>query len=171
MTQALREEHINPALRLAESLVDLMGIGLQRTQFLKSLESSLLSGRPNGLAFKRRVSRTEAGTKQSVDLRSIVLSNPLLDFLVHRHLRKDGKGKAARALTLREFLNILRSHYGLYIDREPPGLSIPQDLLRANKVWLERRLRDLGLLVGVNDAESMKQLKPRFVVADTVPAE
>jgi hypothetical protein len=29
-------------------------------------------------------------------------------------------------------------------------------------MWLERRLRDLGLLVGVNDAESMKQLRPRF---------
>jgi len=27
---------------------------------------------------------------------------------------------------------------------------------------LERRLRDLGLLVGVNDAEAMKHLKPRF---------
>jgi hypothetical protein len=30
---------------------------------------------------------------------------------------------------------------------------------------LERRLRDLGLLVGVNDAESMKQLCPRFEVS------
>jgi len=27
---------------------------------------------------------------------------------------------------------------------------------------LERRLRDLGVLVGMNDAESMKQLRPRF---------
>ena len=44
-------------------------------------------------------------------------------------------------------------------------LKIGQDLLRANKQWLERRLRDLGLLVGVNDAESMKQLRARFDVA------
>jgi hypothetical protein len=34
--------------------------------------------------------------------------------------------------------------------------------LLRNKNWLERRLRDLGLLIGVNDAESMKQLKPRY---------
>ena len=82
--------------------------------------------------------------------------------LVHRHLRKDGKGKVERPLTLRSFLDLLRTHYGLHIDREPPGLSVPQELLQANKMWLERRLRDLGLLVGVNDAESMKQLQPRF---------
>lgn len=63
------------------------------------------------------------------------------------------------------FFDLLRDRYGLYVDREPPGLSVPQDLLRANKAWLERRLRDLGLLVGVNDAESMKQLRARFVVA------
>jgi len=78
-----------------------------------------------------------------------VLSHALLDFLVHRHLRRDGEGKATRPLTLRRFLDILRDHYGLYVvDREPPGASIPQDLLRANKQWLELRLRDLGLLVG-----------------------
>jgi hypothetical protein len=129
------------------------------------LDSSLMPNRPNGLAFKRRVSRSEAGARRTMDLRSIVLSNSLLDFLVHRHLRKDGEGKTARPLTLRKFLDILREHYGLYVDREPPGMSVPQDLLHANKQWLERRLRDLGLLVGVNDAESMKQLRARFDVA------
>ena len=132
---------------------------------MKALDSSLMPNRPNGIAFKRRVSRSEAGTRKAVDLRSIVLSNALLDFLVDRHLRKDGEGKAARPLTLRRFLDILRDHYGLHVDREPPGMSVPQDLLRANKQCLERRLRDLGLLVGVNDAESMKRLRARFDVA------
>jgi hypothetical protein len=116
------------------------------------------------MAFKRRVSRSEAGTRKAIDVRSIVLSHSHLDFLVHRHLRKDGKGKSAHQLSFRRFLDLLRTHYGLYVDREPPGVSIPQDMLRANKVWLERRLRDLGLLVGVNDAESMKQLRARFAV-------
>jgi hypothetical protein len=43
--------------------------------------------------------------------------------------------------------------------------------LRAGRPWccadfgIERRLRDLGLLVGVKDAESMKQLRARFDVA------
>lgn len=162
---ALRNDQITSALRLAEALVELHGHAQHGGQFLKALESSLMPNRPNGLAFKRRVQRSEADTRKAVDLRSIVLSHALLDFLVHRHLRKDGEGKTARPLTLRRFLDILRDHYGLYVDREPPGMSIPQDLLRANKQWLERRLRDLGLLVGVNDAESMKQLRARFDVA------
>lgn len=164
VVRALRNDQINSALRLAEALVETMGYTAQGRQYLKTLDSSLMPNRPNGLAFKRRVSRSEAGTKKAVDLHSIVLSHALLDFLVHRHLRKDGEGKAARPLSLRKFLDILRDHYGLYVDREPPGLSVPQDLLHANKSWLERRLRDLGLLVGVNDAESMKQLRARFTV-------
>jgi len=165
LARALRTDTMNPALRLAEALVELHGHKQQGSKFTEALDSSLMPNRPNGLAFKRRVSRNEAGTKKAVDLRSIVLSHALLDFLVHRHLRKEGEGKAARPLTLRRFLDILREHYGLYVDREPPGMSVPQDLLRANKQWLERRLRDLGLLVGVNDAESMKQLRARFDVA------
>ena len=165
VVRALRNDHNNPALRLAEALVELHGHGQQGSQFLRALDSSLMPNRPNGLAFKRRVTRSEAGIRRAADLRSIVLSHALLDFLVHRHLRQDGEGKAARPLTLRSFLDILREHYGLHVDREPPGMSVPQDLLRANRQWLERRLRDLGLLVGVNDAESMKQLRARFDVA------
>ena len=41
-------------------------------------------------------------------------------------------------------------------------MTISNDLLRSNRMVLERRLRDLGLLVGVNDAEAMKRLRPRF---------
>lgn len=163
VAQALKVGAISPALRLAEALVDLIGYKQQGSNFLKALDSSLMPNRPNGLAFKRRLRRSQSGTAKTVDLRSVVLSHSLLDFLVHRHLRKDGKGKATQTLTLRKFLDLLRTQYGLHIDREPPGLSVPQELLRANKMWLERRLRDLGLLIGVNDAESMKQLRPRFI--------
>jgi hypothetical protein len=162
VAQSLKMEVVDPALRMSEALVELMGNKTQAQQFMKALDSSLMPNRPNGLAFKRRVTRSQSGAAKAVDLRSIVLSHSLLDFLVHRHLRKDGKGKASKRLTLRNFLDLLRTQYGLHIDREPPGLSVPQELLQANKMWLERRLRDLGLLVGVNDAESMKQLRPRF---------
>ena len=41
-------------------------------------------------------------------------------------------------------------------------MTISNELLQRNRTILERRLRDLGLLVGVNDAEAMKRLKPRF---------
>lgn len=164
VAHALRAGAASPVMRLAEALVELVGSRQHGDQFVKALDSSLMPNRPNGMAFKRRVSRSEAGTRKAIDVRSIVLSHSHLDFLVHRHLRKDGKGKPAHQLSFRRFLDLLRTHYGLYIDREPPGVSIPQDMLRANKVWLERRLRDLGLLVGVNDAESMKQLRARFAV-------
>lgn len=164
VAHALRSGAASPVIRLAEALVELVGSHQQGVQYLQALDSSLMPNRPNGLSFKRRVSRSEAGTRKAIDVRSIVLSHSHLDFLVHRHLRKDGKGKSAHQLSFRRFLDLLRTHYGLYVDREPPGISIPQDLLRANKVWLERRLRDLGLLVGVNDAESMKQLRARFAV-------
>jgi hypothetical protein len=162
MAQRLRNGRINPALRLAEVLCELMGDKQQRRQFMKILESTLMTDRPNGLAIKRRVRRSEGGVSRAVDLRAIVLTSPLLDFLVHRHLRKAAKGKPFHPLSLQEFLKLLRERYGLYVDREPPGHAIPQELLRRNRVWLERRLRDLGLLIGVNDAESMKQLKSRY---------
>lgn len=166
--EILRRPILNPAMRMAEVLTEMMGDTSQRGQFTKALESAFMSDRPNGLVHKRRVSRTEAGTRKANDQRSIVLSQALLDFLVHRHLRKDAKGKHARPLSLKRFLEILRKSYGLHVDEEPLGGSVPQELLHANKAWLERRLRDLGLLVGVNDAESMKQLKPRFLVPETV---
>ena len=41
-------------------------------------------------------------------------------------------------------------------------MTISNELLQRNRAILERRLRDLGLLVGVNDAEAMKRLSPRF---------
>jgi hypothetical protein len=147
---------------MAESICELMGRKLQMTQFLRSMESMLMTDKPNGLAVRRRVNRTIDGRRRSIDVRSVVLSSAVLDFLVHRHLYDDPEATAPRALSLQQFLALLREEYGLYVDREPPGQAIPSDLLRQNKAWLERRLRDLGLLIGVNDAESMKQLRPRY---------
>ena len=162
VAERLRSGAGNPVLCLAEGLCDLMGDGLQRANYMRALESALMTDQPNGLALKRRVTREQRGTRRSLDLRSLVLNPPLLDFLVHRHLHKATEGEPLRPLSLPEFLARLREHYGLYVDREPQGQPIPQELLLRNKACLERRLRDLGLLIGVNDAESMKQLRPRY---------
>lgn len=162
IAQRLRHGPGSPALRLAEALCELMGDVNQRKNYMGLLESAFMTDRPNGLAIKRRVRRSQNGNQRVQDLRAIVLTPPLLDFLVHRHLRKAAKGKPYQPLSFQGFLKILRERYGLYVDREPPGQPVSQELLLRNKAWLERRLRDLGLLIGVNDAESMKQLKPRY---------
>lgn len=159
---ALRRGRESPASRLAEVLCHLMGDSNQRGKYIAVLDSALMTDRPNGLSIKRRVLRTMNGVKRTQDLKAIVLTPPLLDFLVHRHLRNFDQGNALQYLSYQDFLKVLMEDYGLYVDREPPGYKIPQELLIRNKAWLERRLRDLGLLIGVNDAESMKQLKPRY---------
>ena len=80
---------------------------------------------------------------------------------MHRHLVMD-RGDRLRHLSLKDFLDRLRTRHGLWIDQAPPGTSVPSDLLRRNKELFESRLRDLGLLVTVNDAETMKSLRERY---------
>ncbi len=139
--------------------------------------SSLMIDQPNGLAKRRKVVSDRArakGQQRTVDAISLVLSNTALEYLVHRHLRKTGKGRKRASLSYPEFLDILRGRYGFHVDRSPPNMQVPSELLTRNREFLERRLRDLGLLTGVNDAERMKKLKPRYrAVQDgaDIPAE
>jgi len=155
----------NPAMRLAEAVTLLMGDKLQIGHIMKCLNSCLMLGDKNGLAVERRVTlRIPQRGKKTAMARSIVLSNTVLDFAVHRHLRRAGKKGATKEnpLSFSEFLQTLRMRYGLYVDQAPPGQQISVELLLENRRVLEGRLRDLGLLVGVNDSESMKRLRPRF---------
>ncbi|MGH9930154.1 MAG: hypothetical protein ACREA9_13155 [Pyrinomonadaceae bacterium] len=160
--QVLDNENVPAAWRLAEALVVMMGDKLQGAQFRQYMDSCLMLDQPNGIGRKRRVTLKGKATER----RSIVLTNTALDFLVHRHLRKPNKHTGPTTLSLTGFIRILSDRYGFCIDEAPPGLSIPSDQLRKNRNYLERRLRDLGLLVGVNDAEAMKRLRQRFEVND-----
>lgn len=161
--QELLRQDNNPITRLAEALCILMGNETQITQFFKAIHSCLMIDQPNGLARKRKIySKNSTGKRGSADARSIILSNTMLDFIVHRHLRKAARGKGSSSLTLIELIRLLKERYGLYIDEAPPGISIPAELLLHNRRILEKRLRDLGVLIGVNDAESMKRLHQRF---------
>jgi hypothetical protein len=139
----------------------MMGEKLLRTHYLKFLDSASLVNEPHGLAVKRRISRVMPGGKRkSTEARSVVLSDTLLDALTHRYVA----GRNGR-FSFGEFLHILRDNYGLFVDEPPPGLAASREDLLRNRAILERRLRDLGLLVGVNDAESMKHLRPRYRLA------
>jgi hypothetical protein len=150
----------NQVWRLAESLTS-----LQRHLFLTELiDSVLLAGRPNGLAMKRSVTRKvvgAAGAKKR-ELRSLVFTDSVLDYLVHLHVLRTGNKSGYRPLSLKDFVQVLRERYGFCVDQAPPGMTISNEILRLNRLVLERRLRDLGLLMGVNDAEAMKHLRPRF---------
>ena len=158
----LRSTHASqdPAQTAAEALCAMMGEKLLRTHHFKFLDSCLMVNEPHGLGRKRRVSRNFGGRKRKMmDVRSAILSNTVLETLVHLHL----VGRQG-VLSYAEFLRILRERYGIWVDECPPGVSASREDLLGNRAMLERRLRDLGLLVGVNDAEFMKHLRPRFKI-------
>jgi hypothetical protein len=165
-SELLRNEMIqsNPVWRMAEALTLLQGRKSAQNNVISLVDSALLVNRPNGLAAKRAVHRKdipgEAAKKR--DVRSLVFTDPVLDYLVHLHVLNSGSKDGYRRLAFREFLAILRDRYGFCVETSPPDLPISNELLHANRTILERRLRDLGLLVGVNDAEAMKHLEPRF---------
>ena len=156
----------HPVWRLADSLMVLMGPN-PRKHFMDMLDSGLLTGRPNGLAVKRSTTHGLGGStkRRKRDVRSLVFTDSVLDYLVHLHLLKSGNKQGVRPLSFRDFLEVLRERYGFHVDTAPPGMTISNELLQRNRTILERRLRDLGLLVGVNDAEAMKRLEPRFELA------
>ena len=123
-----------------------------------------MTDEPNGLARRRRVRLPKAlsGGRKTTEATCFVLTNTVLEYLVHRHLRRTADPRKPEPLSLPGFLKILRERYGFHVDQSPPNLEVPNELLQRNRRVLEGRLRDLGLLVGVNDAERMKKLRARY---------
>ena len=154
----------NPVWRLAEALTLLQGWKNAHATFREMFDSVLLATQPNGLATKRTVTRQVApgaGSRRR-EVRALVLSDAVLDYLVHLHVLPPGNKNGYHPLAFKQFIHILRERYGFCIDEAPAGMTISNEDLQQNRRVLERRLRDLGLLVGVNDAEAMKHLTPRF---------
>jgi hypothetical protein len=155
VADALSDDGTHPVQRLAEALCELMGDSLQRKKYVMALDSAFGATRPTGLADGRSVRGTGL-------VRSVVMHTPMLDYLVHRHLVVDEQPDKLRQRSLKGFIDQLRARHGLWIDQAPPGMHVPADVLRRNKELLEARLRDLGLLLTVNDAETMKMLRARY---------
>jgi len=152
----------SPVWPLAEALTMLRGRKNAHKKTLGVIDSTLLTDRPNGLASKRRTTRKVAGARRTRDSRSLVLTDSVLEYLVHLHVLRNGNKRGVRPLSFREFVATLYDRYGFCVDVSPPGMTASNDLLQTNRALLEKRLRDLGLFVGVNDAEAMKRLRPRF---------
>jgi len=160
----------NPVWRLAEALTVLQGRENTQQKVLQCIDSCLHIDRPSGLAVKRRVRQSDfTSRKKTREIRSITFTDSILDYLVHLHLLPGGSRRGMKLLSYKEFLRTIRDRYGFYVDESPPGMTISNGLLQANRAILERRLRDLGLLSGVNDAEAMKRLKPRFTPREEEP--
>jgi hypothetical protein len=157
----------NPVWRLAESLTFLQGRDNTQSNLIKLVDSALMINRPNGLGTRRAVTRKSAGDSAAKrrSVASLGFTDSVLDYLVHLHVLASGNRNGCRPLSFKEFVRVLRDRYGFCVDVAPPGMTISNELLRLNRIVLERRLRDLGLLVGVNDAEAMKRLRPRFQIA------
>ena len=151
----------NPIRRLATALTPLLGSNA-RSNTISMVDSTLHIDRPNGLALKRKTTRGAGIGRRQREVRSLVFTESVLDYLVHLHLLPTGRKTGFRRLSFRKFLGRVRERYGFHVDVAPPGMAISNELLQANRAILERRLRDLGLLIGVNDAEAMKRLQPRF---------
>lgn len=150
--------------RLAGGLMALKGANDFQKNFVGMVDSVLAAGRPNGLAVKRTTTRGSGPvTRRRRDVRALVFTDSVLDYLVHLHLLPGPTGGMDANIV--SFLNFLREDYGLHVDAAPPGMTISNEVLGRNRAALERRLRDLGLLIGVNDAERMKRLTPRFETA------
>lgn len=148
----------DPVRVLSDSLCLMMGDKLLRAKQLMFLDSCLMVNEPHGIGRKRRVSRSIGGRKRKMmDVRSAILPNTVLETLVHLHLSAHNG-----VLSFIDFLKILRNRYGLWVDECPPGVAASREDILNNRAMLEKRLRDLGLLVGVNDAEFMKHLRPRY---------
>jgi hypothetical protein len=140
-----------------------MGVKILQRHYFLFIDSSGMVNEPHGLLKKRKVSRrSESGKVQRGDARSVVLSNALLDTLVHTQL-----AKSQGNVSFRDFIQALKSDYGILIDEVPSGIAADREDLLRNRNILEKRLRDLGLLIGVNDAESMKRLCPRYHSSET----
>ena len=166
VAEVLRNEaaESNAIRRFAIALTALMG-GTVRSNLMSMVDSIVQSDRPNGLARKRstaRGARFSASGRRKREVRSLAFTDSVLDYLVHLHLLRSGNKQGVRQLSMREFLDDIRERYGFCVDIAPTGMAISNELLEANRAILERRLRDLGLLLGVNDAEAMKRLQPRF---------
>ena len=102
------ENQPNPVWRLADGLMVLIGASF-RSRFMGMVDSILLTGRPNGLAVKRATTRGLGGstTRRKRDVRSLVFTDSVLDYLVHLHLLRSGNKLGIRTLSFKEFIKIL----------------------------------------------------------------
>jgi hypothetical protein len=134
---------------------------------VETIDSLLLKNRPGALIAQPHRGR-----------RRFVLDSALLEVLVQvALLRPNPRGTRSPyshhtvSLRLDEFTDLLRTRYGLHIDRLPAtdGFTAPgfeeEAALRANTEAFTTKLREIGFYDDLSDAYFTQVIRPRFVIA------
>ncbi|GAB2329070.1 methylation-associated defense system protein MAD7 [Streptomyces variabilis] len=133
---------------------------------IETIDSLLLKNRPGAL-----IAQPHRGQRR------FVLDSALLEVLVQvALLRPNPRGTRSRfthhtvSLRLDEFTDLLRTRYGLHIDRLPAGdgfaVTGPEEeaALRANTEAFTTKLRETGFYDDLSDAYVTQVITPRFVI-------
>lgn len=103
--------------------------------------------------------------------RKYVIGNELLEVFIQlavlRQRTSDDKWQS-QPITIQEFVDWLRSRYGILIDRLGPGSTDNEQINRAlatNLDALKTRLRQLGFFTDLSDASNSQVINPRFQIA------
>ncbi|HLU98305.1 MAG TPA: hypothetical protein VKZ89_15820 [Thermobifida alba] len=133
---------------------------------IETIDSLLLKNRPGAL-----IAQPHRGQRR------FVLDSALLEVLVQvALLHPNPRGTRSRfthhtvSLRLDEFTDLLRTRYGLHIDRLPSGdgfaVTGPEEeaALRANTEAFTTKLRETGFYDDLSDAYVTQVITPRFVI-------
>lgn len=157
----------SPVMSLARTIIAMMGPKTVEGKMSTLLESALGTegARGTGMLAKRNTQRSRDGSTRAFRLeRSVRMADSVLETLAHR-LLVDRRYLSQGRLTVRDFITELSERYGFCID-EIDDFPVDTELLRRNREYFEERLRALGLLEGVNDAENMKRIRSRYKQSD-----
>lgn len=126
------------------------------------LDSLMLKNRPGALITQKQ--RTQ---------RRFVLDSRLIEVLLQIALVRPADDGRLRTAPLRvdEFMAVLRTRYGVYIDRLPPesdGFASPSiddhRALRDNVTAFTDRLREIGFYTDLSDAYLTQTIRPRYTI-------
>jgi hypothetical protein len=93
------------------------------------------------------------------------LTSGMLEMLVHLVPLREKRKPSGHSIDVYEFVSLLRTRYGIWIDKPPPDIDDGYEAYKAaqaNMAALKEKLRQLGALRAVTDARGMQWIVPRY---------
>ncbi|KIH97638.1 hypothetical protein LP52_18205 [Streptomonospora alba] len=142
-------------------IVTHLRVGFHRRRIRECLDSMLLKNKPGAMLTQPRNGQ-----------RRFTLDSRVVEVLLQIALLREGgsAGFHTAALRVDEFLDILRTRYGLFIDQLPPGDGFDrpsitdQEALRDNARAFTARLREIGFYSDLSDAYLTQTISPRYII-------